>query len=423
MLAAITTLYIMIGGLRSVAWSAVLQGILLMMGMLVGGALMVVKFGGPMEFGRQIGELAETSEASLMLPGTTGAWPWPKLFTICVLAPLGAMVQPAQWMRFYAARNAETLRRSALIFAVVLPPCFLFGIMLVGMGGQLLYPLEGVAPDSIQPAAEVGQFDRVLVVFLKDHLPEMLGAVGVLLASLVIVAIMAASMSTADSSLHALSAVFTRDIYDRYLRPNSTQTERVWIGRLVIVAATVLALYFVIFGQPKSSPAPATVAAPQQSTAGSTPSRANATPGVGAADGSTSAGSGSAFRFMEMIALLGFVAIAFSSQLLPIVIDMLFFRRGTAAGAAAGLALGLIAALVFGDLFEPVARAISSYWDGFGGVLARIETCKKALPIDASAWGLAVNVPIFVIVSLMTQSVPESRRVKFAGLMRGTISA
>ena len=406
-LAAITTLYIMIGGMRSVAWTDVIQGLLLMSGMLVGGALMVAKFGGIGGFGEAVGELRHTSEASLRLPGTTGSWPWPKLFTICVLASLGGMVQPAQWMRFYAARSAETLRRSALIFAIVLPPCFLFGIMLVGMGGAVLYPVEHDVMGGVQPAAEVGQFDRILIVFLKDHLPVMLGAFGVLLASLVIVAIMAASMSTADSCLHALSAVVTRDIYGRYLRPKAGPAERVWIGRMVIVAATVIALSFVIAGR-SSAPAAARPDAPATAEVKTSEPAEAAVQSPGS--------PGSAFLFMEMIALLGFVAIAFSAQLLPITLDMLFFRRGTSAGAACGLAVGLAGALVFGDLFGPLAQGVSSQWPVLAGFVDAVEACKLAVPVDASAWGLALNVPVFVLVSLLTRPVAEARRAEYARL-------
>ena len=89
------------------------------------------------------------------------------------------MIQPAQWMRFYAACSTDVLRRSALIFAAVLTLCFFFGVMLVGLGGQVLYPLtdaEGSyaidAAGKILPHPDVGriagEFDQILVVVLKN---------------------------------------------------------------------------------------------------------------------------------------------------------------------------------------------------------------------------------------------------------------
>ena len=41
---------------------------------------------------------------------------------IRVFAALASMIQPAQWMRYYAASSTQALKRSALIFSIVLPP-------------------------------------------------------------------------------------------------------------------------------------------------------------------------------------------------------------------------------------------------------------------------------------------------------------
>ena len=195
-------------------------------------------------------------------------------------------------MRYYAVRSRTTLKRGAMVFSLALPPCFLFGVMLVGLGRQMLYQLQETPQGGFSPAAEVSQFDRILVVAFKDQLPALLGPmIGLPLASLVIVAIMAASMSTADNNLHAMSAVTVRDIYDRYICPWASEREQLWIGRLVIVAATLIALLFVL---------------------------------------KTPAATG-AWSSMNMIVLMGLLAIVFSAQLLPLTIDMLYLRKGTAA--------------------------------------------------------------------------------------------
>ncbi|MCH7729476.1 MAG: sodium:solute symporter family protein, partial [Planctomycetes bacterium] len=140
LLAAITMVYIMVGGMRSVAWTDAIQGLLLISGMLVAGFAMLLISGGVSEFSNQLN--TELPEASLTAPGNTGAWQWTLLFTVCVLGSAGSMVQPAQWMRFYAARSAQTLRRGALIFGVVLTTCFILGVMLLGLAGQVHYPLK-----------------------------------------------------------------------------------------------------------------------------------------------------------------------------------------------------------------------------------------------------------------------------------------
>jgi len=187
------------------------------------------------------------------------------------------------------------------------------------------------------------------VVVLKNHLPELMGPLGAVLASLILVAIMAAAMSTADSNLHALSALVTHDIYDQFIRPQASQRERLWVGRALIAVVTTLALVLVVIAH-----------------------RSDSNP-------------------LSMIVILGLLAIAFSTQLLPLTVDMLFLKRGTRQGAIAGL-IGGIATIFFLSPFFPMLAGAT-----FGNLLTTMRGM-----IDTGAWGLVVNVTLFVVVSLLT---------------------
>jgi solute:Na+ symporter, SSS family len=355
-LAVITAIYVTVGGMRSVAWTDAIQCVLLLGGMLLAGLATIVSLGGLRGFSAAIANLPA---ASLTIPGTTGTWEWPFLFSVCLLMPLGGILQPAQWMRFYAARDHETLRRGALIFVVVLAGAFLFGIMPVGLSGQVMYPLEHDADGRPAPPAEVGEFDQILVVILSRELPRLLGENwGTLLASLFVVAIMAASMSTADSNLHALGGVVTRDFYERFVRRDAGESERAWVGRIVIFATTGGALGVVLAGQ--------------------TPSH-------------------SILGFLRMIVDMALFAVAFSVQLLPITIDMLFLRRGSRIGAIAGLTAGIVVAFLFTTLFPMLVEGSSSRV--LSALLDGVNSCCRALPIHASAWGLVANVVLFAGLS------------------------
>lgn len=395
-LATITMLYIMIGGMRSVAWTDVIQGSLLIGGMLLGGAAVVWALGGVGGFFRSVERLPR---ASLSVPGTTESWPALKLFTVCVFASLGSMIQPAQWMRYYAARSGATLRRSALIFAVVLTTCYFFGVMLVGLGGQALHPLTDddgryrvqttIQDDSgetqtaearvpydeldlsrqkLLPNEKVGarpdEFDQIMLVVLSEHVPQMFAVIGPLIAALVLIAIIGAAMSTADSNLHALSAVLTRDVYDRFIDPRASERRRAWVGRAVIAGATVLALAFVIVGRHVKE-----------------------------------------FDPVAMIIPLSFLAIAFSTQLLPVTVDMLFIRRGSRVGAAAGVIVGI--AIVF--MFSPFVSVLTQPL-AIDGAIAQM---KKMM--DIGAWGLVGNVSVFALVSLVTARPNPQRVAAFDG--------
>ena len=384
LLSLVTMLYIMIGGMRSVAWTDALQGALLMTGMLLAGLAAVAALGGPSAFFEKVNDLPHTS---LSVPGTTGSFTPEKMFTLCIFGALGSMIQPAQWMRFYAAKSAKALRRSAVIFALGLTACFLFGVMLVGLGGQVLYPLakpnaDGVFEYQVQsdgqatplieadlakrlangaqplPHPDVGtgprDFDQIMVVVLKRHLPELLGPAGLLLGTLIIIAIMAAAMSTADSNLHAMSAVLTRDIYGGVLRPGASEKRRLWVGRSVIAAATVLSLGMVFVSRSSES-----------------------------------------FDPIGMIIPMSILAIAFSSQLLPVTIDVLFLKRGSRQGAIAGIIAGMLVVL----MFSPIPAIITGSDSAVVGMFTRLKQLA-----DIGFCGVVVNVTVFALVSLKNKT-------------------
>jgi Na+/proline symporter len=126
-----------------------------------------------------------------------------------------------------------------------------------------------------------------------------------------------------------------------------------------------------------------------------------------------------------MIAKMGLMAIAFSSQLLPMALDVLFFRKGTGAGAAWGLAAGLFAAFLFSPLFTILFDTLGKP-DFMAPLTLFVDNAKGLLKLDGvmygvhgSVWGLALNVPIFIIVSLITRRVPKERKAEFAAVMRG----
>lgn len=366
-LSILTMLYVLIGGMRSVAWTDVVQGILLLSGMIVAGLATIMAMGGPSSFFIQLSELPP---AALSVPGPSGAWsPW-KLMTICMFASLATMIQPGQWMRYYAAKSVDTLKKSALIFAVGLPCCFLFGVMLVGLGARALYP-PSAASGTLLPHPKIGtsggEFDQVVVAMIQEHVPLLIGGgLGAIVVSLILVAVMAASMSTADSNLHALSAVLTRDVYDRFIRPKASEGERAWFGRGVIIVATLLALWLVRVGDKNPD-----------------------------------------FQPFSLIAQLMFVAMAFSCQLLPLAIDALFVRRGTQAGAICGIASGIL--VVF--LFTPFANIFLN-----GGLENPLKGLTSTLGklFDTGFCGAFVNTTVFIVVSKFTKRPPNEHRNTFA---------
>lgn len=357
-LSLVMMMYILVGGMRSVALADVIQGSLLLTGMLVAGYAAISALGGIRGY---VAALAKLPPEALSLPGATGRYTAWSLMTICIFAALASMIQPAQWMRYYAARSTQALKRTALVFSIVLPICYLFGVMLVGLGARALYPPH-MAGGKLVAHADVGRWDQALIAVLGNHGLDVLGPAGAVIIAVIMIAILAASMSTADSNLHALSAVLTRDVYDRFLRPKASQRERAWVGRIVIVAAALVALSLVQIGERNENFAP-----------------------------------------LKMILEMQFVAMAFSCQVLPVTLDMLFVRRGTRAGAICGMIAGLMVVL----LFTPAPGLL--FGKDLGDQAAGAADYLKRL-FDIGFCGFAVNVAVFALVSTVTRR-PDPERV------------
>ncbi|MDA0766188.1 MAG: sodium:solute symporter family protein [Verrucomicrobia bacterium] len=350
-LSLVTMLYVIVGGMRSVAWTDVLQGLLLLSAMLLSGLAIMNALGGPNGYFAEVSKLDGSLLTMPEAPERFNVW---QAMTFCLFASLASIVQPAQWMRFYAARSSKTLRQSAIAFGSILPVCFIFGVFLVGLGGRALYPMvDGVLPEGMSKP------DDIVIKVIQDQFPAMFGAFGMVLVSLILVAVMAASMSTADSNLHALSAVATRDVYHR-ARPRSTEKERTWFGRGVIVVATVGAAAISYLGNNSD--------------------------------------------LLTTLTAFFFLAMAFSAQLLPVTVDLLFVRRGSKAGAMAGMLAGILTVC----LFPPLGTLLL----GEENVLVGGAGTLKAL-LDVGFCGIVVNVLMFVVVSRFTRKPDAARREDF----------
>ncbi len=89
-----------------------------------------------------------------------------------------------------------------------------------------------------------------------------------------------------------------------------------------------------------------------------------------------------ALQSPEYIAYIGAVATSGTAQFLPILAGLLFWKRATREGALAGLIGGSLMT-IYMQFFPPPAF--------------------KALGIFSGWWGLLVNVPLFIIISLLTK--------------------
>ncbi len=226
-LALIMVIYGTLGGLRAVAWTDAIQGVILALGF---GVLLVLLFEryGPLEDATRILMARDLTD------GTNKALPPTNLqyrqwLSYILTAGLAVSLYPQAIQRIYAARSGRALRRSLAVMAFMPLPTMIIAVIAGIMAAAYIPGLEGAASDQI--------FGRVLRD-IQAHSALGYGLVVVLLS-----AVLAAMMSTADSALLSISSMFTKDIYARFLRPGSSQAHLTRVAKIcswIMVAALVL---------------------------------------------------------------------------------------------------------------------------------------------------------------------------------------
>ena len=215
LLALLAGVYAIAGGLRAAVYTDVLQGVLLLAGTacVSAAAYWQVDGWGAVE------SATPPSMRRLILPAHSEVLPWPGLCTGLVL--LGVYywcINQVMVQRTLATRSLDDARQGALLAGVLKLPV-LFLMVMPGLFALVLYP-------------NLQNPDLVFPTLAFDLLPGGL-------RGLILVAFVAAVMSSVDSVLNSASALLTMDFYAA-LRPEASERRLVLVGRVVAAAVLVL---------------------------------------------------------------------------------------------------------------------------------------------------------------------------------------
>ncbi len=209
--------YLMVGGLRAVYWTDVIQGIWMYVAVWAGSLLLTWKlFGGPVELWKRVA--AERPDL-LTLPGPEGFFTPGMWVGMTIALSFGIIFQPQMMIRYFTAASARTLKLLGATTPLYLMTLFI-PAALVGLGGALILPELEVA-------------DRVFPELLVRYAPAWL-------TGLILAGATAAAMSTLDSILHSNMTILTRDVYQRYFAPKRSQRHYLAFGRWVVVGLLAL---------------------------------------------------------------------------------------------------------------------------------------------------------------------------------------
>ena len=217
-------LYTVAGGLAAVVYTDAVQAVLLLVGALIVSVLAFGEAGGSWE---AITAQVPEEDLSIILPADDPVLPWPGLLTgVFLLGFYFWATNQFMVQRTLGARDLNQGRWGAL-FAGFLKLPILFIMILPGIFGRFLYP-------AAEFPAIAANSDLIFPTLMFDLLP-----VGI--RGLIITALVAAIMSSVDSTLNSASTLVTMDFIQK-LKPEASNRFLVIAGRVVTFTFMTLAV-------------------------------------------------------------------------------------------------------------------------------------------------------------------------------------
>lgn len=313
--AAIILAYTFLGGFKAVCWTDFFQGILMIVALMA--VPIVVVCTKSLDFSA-LSQVYTHDGVEYAFTSNLFHATWQEIVSGLAWG-LGYFGMPHILVRFMSIEKPSMVKKSAAV-AIIWVVISLFAAIAIAYLGRMFIAEELLT---------AGNQKLVFITMARMIFPGFIA--GILLA-----AIIAATMSTADSQLLVASSSFTSDIYKPVFRKNANDKEILWVGRLVVLIIAVIA-YFI----------------------------------------ASNKGSG-AQAIMNMVEnAWGLFGAAFG----PVVILSLFWKRFTYSGAIAGIVAGALVDILW-FVYLSTSTGIYEIFPGFviGAAAAVIVTLLSKKP-------------------------------------------
>ena len=212
-LTLVIIVYETMGGMRAVAWTDSMQGLMLLLGI---AGLLIAAVPSPSHLRDTTEWILSYQPEKAVVPTWSMCVTW---FSSILLVGFSGAVYPHAIQRIYAARSTRALRRS-LSLMVFMPLFTTFPVFLIGIISIRRFTnLGGVETDQVMP------------MLLRQWSSESTWMYA--MAILVVVGIVAAIMSTADSVLLSISSILAKDFVGKRLLKDAPEETLTRIGKIL----------------------------------------------------------------------------------------------------------------------------------------------------------------------------------------------
>jgi SSS family solute:Na+ symporter/sodium/proline symporter len=224
--AAVIILFTVLAGMVSIVTVDIFNGIIITVGVLFALPYMVFELGG-------VGQvIAKIPEHHVTLLGDHNIL-W--VFGVAMPTFLLILGESGMYQKFFSAKNDKAARRAVIGMVV--------GIMVIETALALLAITGRAAfPNLMEETSIVGRAaSETIILHLARHsLPVLAGA-------LLLAAAIAIVLSTGNTFLLVPSTNVSRDIYERFLNPEASESRKLWVQRVSIALFGVMGLILINF--------------------------------------------------------------------------------------------------------------------------------------------------------------------------------
>lgn len=212
-LGVVYTIYTLLGGMKSVAWTDAIQFALFVVATIVAFIYVLPRVGGLRALNLSLAAI----DPKLVTLNYGGAFKFLFIFGIGFAVTVVIPLHYGYISRAMACKSPRDARGMVGIGAFFLL-IFYFAILVLALATRKFIPnldsLSGV--------------DQAFPTMVLEHFPKALGA-------FVLVALGAAVMSTTDSILLQIGSNIANDIYKRYIRPDASEQRTLAVARIFVV--------------------------------------------------------------------------------------------------------------------------------------------------------------------------------------------
>ncbi len=221
----VIVVYTFLGGFNAVCWTDFFQGLLMLAALMIAPIIAVITLHSP-------GFAAPSANVGEHYYNILSSGSFDKNSIVDILSGLGWGLgyagMPHILIRYISIKSEKEMRKSQIVGCAWILLILIMASVVGIVGRQFL-------GDSL---VESKSQSLVFVTMVREVFRFAPFVVGVLLS-----AILAASMSTADSQLLASSSAFASDVYKPLIRKKASNSEMMWAGRIMVIAIAVIAFF------------------------------------------------------------------------------------------------------------------------------------------------------------------------------------